>query len=182
MENILLITANLTRVWSTSRKIYRENKCYSERKKKTHACPRVSTLLSVVWLGTPPTPTWISEPPIWPFSPLLPPFYFLVSWMPSSPSRLLTILAKRNATSWEQCVLHTMINSSRKVVSDQRYPCPAFIVCDLNWGGAGQRPQRGQSPVEHRGICLSLRPSVPPSVCPLCPILRVLSSLGPILT
>ena len=52
----------------------------------------------------------------------------------------------------------------------QRYPCPAWVVYDFCWGGAGQKPQRGQSPV-----CTSLRPSPHP-------ILRALSPLGPILT
>ena len=32
-----------------------------------------------------------------------------------------------------------MTNSSPKAVSGQRYPCPASAVCDLSWGGAGQR-------------------------------------------
>ena len=27
-------------------------------------------------------------------------------------------------------------NSSPKAVSGQRYPCPAWVVCDLSWGGA----------------------------------------------
>ena len=50
-------------------------------------------------------------------------------------------------------------NSSPKAVSGQGSPCPAWGVCDSSWGGAGQRPQRGRSPVEHRGICPSIRPS-----------------------
>ena len=36
------------------------------------------------------------------------------------------------------------------VVSDTR--CPALSDCELEWEGAGQRPRRGRSPVEHRGI------------------------------
>ena len=64
-------------------------------------------------------------------------------------------------------------NSSPKAVSGQRYPCPAWVVCDSGWGGAGQRPRRGRSPVEHRGnlsVHPSIHPSVRPSVCPsVCP-------------
>ena len=73
-------------------------------------------------------------------------------------------------------------HSSPKAVSGQRYPCPAKVVCALGWGGAGQRPQREQSPVKHRGN-LSVRTYVHMSVCPSPhPILRALSPLGPILT
>ena len=43
------------------------------------------------------------------------------------------------------------INSSPKAVSGQQCPCPAWVLCDSSCRGAGQRPQRGQSPVEHRG-------------------------------
>ena len=60
------------------------------------------------------------------------------------------------------------INSSPKAIDGQRYPCPAWVVCDLSWGGAGQWPQREQSPVEHRGN-LSIHPSVRPSVLPSSP-------------
>ena len=35
------------------------------------------------------------------------------------------------------------------VVSDTR--CPALHDCEMEREEAGQRPQRGQSPVEHRG-------------------------------
>ena len=35
------------------------------------------------------------------------------------------------------------------VVSDTR--CPALSNCESEGGEAGQRPRRGQSPVEHRG-------------------------------
>ena len=49
------------------------------------------------------------------------------------------------------------VNSSPKAVSGQRYPCSAWVVGDLSWEGAGQRPGRGQSPVEHRGTFV--RPS-----------------------
>ena len=35
------------------------------------------------------------------------------------------------------------------VVSDTR--CPAVHDCEFESGKAGQQPQRGQSPVEHRG-------------------------------
>ena len=31
-----------------------------------------------------------------------------------------------------------------KVLDGQRYPCPALVGCACNWGGAGQRPRRGQ--------------------------------------
>ena len=55
-------------------------------------------------------------------------------------------------------------NSSPKAVCGQWYPCPAWVVCDLGWGGAGQRPQRGRSPVEHRGN-LSIHTYICPSVC-----------------
>ena len=35
------------------------------------------------------------------------------------------------------------------LVSDTR--CPALQYCEIKWEEAGQRPRRGQSPVEHRG-------------------------------
>ena len=56
----------------------------------------------------------------------------------------------------------SIFNSSPKAVNGQRYPCPAWVVCDLSWRGAGQRPRRGRSPVEHRGN-LPVRPSIRPS-------------------
>ena len=42
------------------------------------------------------------------------------------------------------------------MVSDTR--CPALFVGDCRWWVAGQRPQRGRCPVEHRGtfVCLSV--------------------------
>ena len=58
--------------------------------------------------------------------------------------------------------VHCSCNSSPKAVNGQRYPCPAWEVCDLSWRGAGQRPRRGRSPVEHRRD-LSVRPSVLPN-------------------
>ena len=45
-------------------------------------------------------------------------------------------------------------------VSDTR--CPALHDCELEWEEAGQLPQRGLSPVEHKGT--SMRPSVSPFV------------------
>ena len=78
----------------------------------------------------------------------------------------------------------TKNNSSPKAVSGQRCPYPAWVVCDLSWGGAEQCPQSGRSPVEHRGN-LSAYASIRPSVCPFVlpyPILRSSSPLGPILT
>ena len=61
------------------------------------------------------------------------------------------------------------MNYSNHVINSS----PAWVVCDLSWEGAGQRPQRRQSSVEHRGN-LSVHSS--------CPILRSLSPSGSILT
>ena len=70
-----------------------------------------------------------------------------------------------------------------KAVIGQRYPCPAWVVCDLSWRGSGQRPQRERGPVEHRGnlsvllsICqLSIRLFFYlPSFCPGCPLIQTI--------
>ena len=57
------------------------------------------------------------------------------------------------------------------VVSDTR--CPALHGCESEWEEAGQRPRRGQSPVEQGDFCLSVRQSPPgplrPEICPLRP-------------
>ena len=69
-----------------------------------------------------------------------------------------------------------------RAICGQRYPSPCFVclnvcmyVCMLEWEEAGQRPQRGQSPVERRGTRLSICPSVrwlvPPGRCPAQPII-----------
>ena len=68
---------------------------------------------------------------------------------------------------WETIVYCN--NSSPKAVSGQRYPFPVWVVCDLSWGGAGQWPRRGQSPVDHRGdpsVHLSVRTYICPYVRP----------------
>ena len=53
------------------------------------------------------------------------------------------------------------------------YVC--MYVCMLGWEEVGQRPQRGQSPVERRGTCLSICPLVhwlvPLGRCPAQPII-----------
>ena len=41
------------------------------------------------------------------------------------------------------------------MVSNAR--CPALHDCEFELGEAGQRPQRGISPVEHRGTSVKLR-------------------------
>ena len=45
--------------------------------------------------------------------------------------------------------MNKQVAQGQYVVSDTR--CPAFHDCELDWEEAGQRPQRGRSPVEHRG-------------------------------
>ena len=64
------------------------------------------------------------------------------------------------------------------VVSDTR--CPVLHDCKLEWE-AGQRPQRGRSPVEHRGnlsVHLSVNRSIHTSFClasfcPGCPVIQI---------
>ena len=38
-----------------------------------------------------------------------------------------------------------------RAICGQQYLLPCFKDCELELGEAGQRPQRGRSPVEHRG-------------------------------
>ena len=68
------------------------------------------------------------------------------------------------------CKNMKQVAQGQYLVSDTR--CPALQGCKLEWE-AGQRPRRGRSPVEHRGL-LFVRPSVCqspssplwPEVCP----------------
>ena len=48
------------------------------------------------------------------------------------------------------------VTQGQYVVTDTR--CPALSDCESEGGEAGQRPRRGQSPVEHRGTFV--RPSI----------------------
>ena len=63
-----------------------------------------------------------------------------VFYRTSSPSGPLPKKAKKR---------REQVAQGQYVVSDTR--CPALHNCELDWGEAGQRPRRGQSPVEHRG-------------------------------
>ena len=62
-------------------------------------------------------------------------------------------------SDWSRAALHVIaeadeylgqqVAQGQYVVSDTR--CPALHDCELEREEAGQRPQRGRSPVEHRG-------------------------------
>ena len=55
---------------------------------------------------------------------------------------------------------HLHLTQEKNVVSNTH--CSALHDCELEWDEAGQLPQRGLSPVEHKGT--SMRPSVSPLV------------------
>ena len=78
---------------------------------------------------------------------------------------MMTMMTTTSTTTARMTKTKTTTNSSPKAASGQRCPCPAWVVSDLGWEGAGQCPQRGRSPVEHRGN-LSVHLSVHPSFSP----------------
>ena len=61
---------------------------------------------------------------------------------PKSPGPYLSL------EGWYVWYNEEQVAQGQYVVSDTR--CPPLSDCELEWGGAGQRPRRGQSPVEHR--------------------------------
>ena len=69
---------------------------------------------------------------------------------------------EKNQTAQLDFSQNKQVAQGQYVVSDTR--CPALSDCELEWGEAGQRPQRGQSPIEHRGTFIFpfIRSSVGP--------------------
>ena len=146
---------------------------------------------SILWLFFFLRELWISHLPWWPWEPETNPKSLLWIWRFSllcviwstlgTDDRRATWEDESRTRTWCEDELSSpppKMNSSPKAVSGQRYSCPALVVCDLGWGGAGQRPRRRQSPVEHRGN-LSICPSVLQSVRPPAPSsgLHLLSGL-----
>ena len=76
-------------------------------------------------------------------------FYLNPSWI--SVQRNSSVFSRGLATPQEAlsvCNDSQQVAKGQYVVSDTR--CSALSDCELEWGEAEQRPQRGQSPVEHR--------------------------------
>ena len=74
------------------------------------------------------------------------PFSIFFSSAPPSPKSPGPYLSLEGWYVWYN---EEQVAQGQYVVSDTR--CPPLSDCELEWGGAGQLPQRGQSPVEHRG-------------------------------
>ena len=69
---------------------------------------------------------------------------------PDSGPEMPDLVSERSDLGYER---PEMCKTGRpRAICGQRYPLPCFALRELEWEEAGQRPRRGRSPVEHRGL------------------------------